>query len=215
MERIKIFISYSSKDKYFAGDLKNCFEEFVGFDLFLAHDDLNPSDDWFQEILINLKKTDFVMPLISQNLMNSHFANQEIGFALGINKKIIPISVDGTDPYSLIHNTHAYKCKEWNWHTLVDAVNQIYLLFIYQSKFRSYQKRAMRSIVYALNRSPNFKTTSIILNTIIQINHFVRFDQNQLNDMISASQTNPNIFQADFLYPKLVNFLKENYGINV
>lgn len=220
MNEIKVFISYSRKDSLFAGKLKRCFETCVGFEAFLAHDDLHPSDDWPFEILKNLYNTDFVVPLISKNFLSSSFSNQEIGIALAKNKKIIPISIDGTNPEGFINKLQAYKCRKITDEDTIEdialrAVTQIYFLPIQYPKFSDYKYRALMSLTYALMKSGRFRTTSIIVNIMIQVNKLTKFEEDHIENIVKAAIHNPEVYKADYVFPKLKKFLQDNYKIAI
>jgi hypothetical protein len=89
-----IFLSYSSLDKSLAGSVKAHLER-MGKDLnlsvFLAHEDIDPSDVWIQEIKLHLANCAIFMPLFSSNFLRSHWANQEVGIAYSTKKRIIPL----------------------------------------------------------------------------------------------------------------------------
>src|SRR3989344_2611626 len=95
---IRVFISYSTKDKHLAGNIKMGLERF-GADVFLAHEDINPSSEWQDIILENLDSTDIFMPIITKNFPDSYWTDQESGIALAKGKLIVPISVDSNNPY--------------------------------------------------------------------------------------------------------------------
>ena len=90
MGKLKVFISYSKKDKQLAGELKKAFEAF-GVEAFVAHDDIESGSQWEEEILKNLEVCDLFMPLETENLRGSHWCQQEIGIALVKKKIIIPL----------------------------------------------------------------------------------------------------------------------------
>src|SRR5438093_55391 len=98
MGRVKIFICYCDQDKKIAGSLKIVLEYTLGFEVFVAHDDIEASEIWEKKIKKQLKDTDYVIPLISSNFLNSAFANQEAGMAFAWGKKIIPIKLDTVNP---------------------------------------------------------------------------------------------------------------------
>ena len=67
---VRVFVSYATANKILAGNLKVALEEF-GLEVFLAHEDINPSAEWPGAILQNLKSTDIFMPLITENFKTS------------------------------------------------------------------------------------------------------------------------------------------------
>lgn len=105
---VRIFISYATEDKELAGNFKRALEG-LGLEVFLAHEDINPSSDWPDVILENIKSTDIFMPLITENFRKSLWTDQESGVALSENKFIFPIAVDKKMPYGFLDKIQAFR----------------------------------------------------------------------------------------------------------
>ncbi|MFH2037311.1 MAG: toll/interleukin-1 receptor domain-containing protein [Candidatus Zixiibacteriota bacterium] len=86
----KIFLSYNTKDKVLAGNIKTELVK-LGYDVFLAHEDINPSDEWLDKILIELKERNIFIPIITPNFQTSKWTDQESGQAMAYGKLIIPL----------------------------------------------------------------------------------------------------------------------------
>lgn len=112
---MKIFISYSQNDKVLAGELKRQFEAF-GIDCFVAHDDITPGSEWEREIRANLESADYFMPIYTVDLMQSYWCQQECGFAVARDKKIICLIPDtnGIDPVGFCSRYQGVKIKVSN-----------------------------------------------------------------------------------------------------
>ncbi len=103
-----VFISYSSEDKDKCGEVKESLEE-IGLKGFLAHDDVEISDEWAKAIMEELGKIDILIALLSKNFKNSDYCSQEVGIALFRNVKIIPASIDETESYGFFDKIQAKK----------------------------------------------------------------------------------------------------------
>lgn len=101
IEKIKIFLSYSTKNKVGVGKIKSWLYSF-GFEVFLAHEDIEPSLEWQKAIIKELKECHIFIPVITQQFNESDWTDQESGMAFITNKKIIPISVEGFNPHGFI-----------------------------------------------------------------------------------------------------------------
>jgi len=97
---LRIFLSYSSEDKILAGKIKDYLEQFH-VRVFLAHEDIEPTKEWQEEILHNLNDCDVFLPLLTQNFIKSKWTSQEVGIAFANNKTIISLQVDIT-PFGFI-----------------------------------------------------------------------------------------------------------------
>jgi hypothetical protein len=69
-----------------------------GFSTFLAHEDLEVSDEWRECLLLELRRCRLFVPLLSQSYVASVWAMQESGFiASRLDEVVIaPLSIDGT-----------------------------------------------------------------------------------------------------------------------
>lgn len=220
MQRLKIFISYSHRDGIFAGKLKYYLETYTGFEVFLAHDDLALSDEFLEEIWEKLTEADIVIPIISPNLKGSFFSNQEIGIAKGRNQKIVPVCIDGEKPYAFIDHKQGYICADISSPEICDKdlltfSSTLYRLALKHPSYKTYQEKAMNSIVYALGKSPNFAITSAIIAFLIETHLYVRFSEIQIEALIEGAKGNSQVHTANYLFPKLKNFLQNEYNKNI
>ncbi|MFH0815264.1 MAG: toll/interleukin-1 receptor domain-containing protein [Methanobacteriota archaeon] len=86
--KILIFYSYSHLDKYDVGKLKSILE-MHGFAGFLAHEDIQPSRVWEQEICEAIQYSDIFIPFLTNNFKTSTWTDQECGMAMAQNKKLM------------------------------------------------------------------------------------------------------------------------------
>jgi hypothetical protein len=92
------FISYSHIDRKYGAQAKSVLAE-VGIEAFLAHEDLDVSEEWRERILKELRRCDLFVPLLSANFLSSIWAPQEAGFIISRPEvAIAPLSIDGTTP---------------------------------------------------------------------------------------------------------------------
>lgn len=93
------FISYSVSDENFAQFLHRHLTS-EGLHTYLASVSLRPGEKWQDAILAALKSSSWVLFLGSKKACESAYVQQELGFALASEKKIIPIVWD-QDPAAL------------------------------------------------------------------------------------------------------------------
>lgn len=93
---MEIFISYSHLDKNLAGVVKSNLESTTLLEAFLAHEDIQPSNEWLDEILKQLEICHVFIPLLTENFNKSVWTDQEAGIAIAGKRLIIPFkfSVD-------------------------------------------------------------------------------------------------------------------------
>lgn len=95
-ERVEVFLSYSHNDKALAGKLSAFLEE-RGIDVFLAHEDIEISEEWRREIFSHLESCDVLLALLTPDFEGSAWANQEVGFVMRRMVPVVPIIVGKVD----------------------------------------------------------------------------------------------------------------------
>lgn len=103
---MKIFLCYSHKDKKLAGKIKLNLEKY-GVTVFLAHDDIEPSEEWAERIIEELRNCHVFIPILTENFTESKWTDQETGGGFFLNKVIIPLKID-IIPYGFISRYQAH-----------------------------------------------------------------------------------------------------------
>ena len=105
----RMFISHLTDDKILDGDLKRVLGT-LGISYFVAHEDIDPTKVWQDEIVKALKTTDSLFAIVSPGLVNSKWCDQEVGFALG--RDILWISLmHGERPYGILGMSQGVQCQ--------------------------------------------------------------------------------------------------------
>ncbi|MCP4583280.1 MAG: toll/interleukin-1 receptor domain-containing protein [candidate division Zixibacteria bacterium] len=90
---VKVFMSYSNTDKSLVGKIKQHLEE-ANLSVFVAHDDIEISEEWEDRILKELRDCHVFIALLTPNFRPSEWTDQEVGSAIAGNKLIIPLIDD-------------------------------------------------------------------------------------------------------------------------
>ncbi len=85
-----VFISYSRRDRNFAGRLHDALAE-RGYDVWIDRDDIPPSAKWFDEIRAGIAGADGVVFVISPDSAASEVCVRELEVAAAQNKRIVPV----------------------------------------------------------------------------------------------------------------------------
>lgn len=101
----RLFISHISKDKLKATRLKECLAPY-GITGFVAHEDIQPTLEWQNEIERALHSMDALIAIHTPGFSQSYWTQQEIGFALGRGTKVISFKM-GEDPTGFISKQQA------------------------------------------------------------------------------------------------------------
>jgi len=107
--KILAFISYSHKNKKSAGVVKDILGQ-NKIEAFLAHQDIEPSDEWKEVILENLKNCDALIAIITKEFRESKWTDQEAGYVQAGDKIIISIIKKG-EPHGFLDRFQAIKIK--------------------------------------------------------------------------------------------------------
>jgi hypothetical protein len=80
-------------------------------DVFLAHEDLEPSAEWQKEIFQRLRHCDVFIPLLTRSFHGSLWTDQETGIAVAWKKLVLPLKFS-VDPYGFIGKFQALKARK-------------------------------------------------------------------------------------------------------
>ncbi len=209
MESLKVFISYSSKDKELGRLFKTYFENYAGFSVFLAHEDISPATEWELKIIKELKESDVVTPLITENYRNSEFTDQELGMALAWEKVILPIKLTNINPYGFIKKFQALKCRN-DEQSVINAVVSTVLVLTESKEFNKHKEAVIDSVIKAFYQSSSFKMSRTIIGVLIKIDSF---NKKQILSIKKAIENNFQINQEYYALPDFKKILKEKYKI--
>lgn len=197
LHTIRVFLSYSSKDKNLVGELKEALES-NGFEVFLAHEDIEPSKDWQEEIIRNLEECNIFIPIISKNFKASCWTDQESGIAFVGDKLIIPVNI-GLVPYGFIGRYQALK-------------------------FDGNISHACEKIVEAIIKFPRFELRYFFIKRFVESGHFSEansragklklyesFTDDQINEIIRGYVNNVEI-RGGFESRPFVDSLVKKYA---
>ena len=96
----KLFISHLATFKKTISILKNELENY-GISAFVAHEDIEPTKEWQNEIEKGLFSMDALCAILIPGFKESNWTDQEVGVAIGRGVLIIPIRKE-LDPYGFI-----------------------------------------------------------------------------------------------------------------
>lgn len=92
---LTVFLSYPREDLWLAFRVQKILSE-VGIYVYLAELFPEPGVTLWEKIKQMIQRSDVVIVLWTKSAKNSAFVNQEIGYAEGLNKLIIPLAERGT-----------------------------------------------------------------------------------------------------------------------
>jgi len=157
----------------------------------MAHEDIEPSVEWQNEIIRQLTICDVFIPLVSRNFKESKWTDQETGIAFGSNTEVIPISLDKTMPYGFIGKYQTLRCKD----EITETCSQL---------FKTLLKKPIAEIlknylIHSLGNSENYITSISIGKkltlcepfSILQVNEMIYWFL--MNDQVSGATPVKNL----------------------
>ncbi len=106
----KLFLSHLSDNRDVAHQLKTHLA-YYQISCFVAHDDIEPTREWEDEIEEALRSMDALAALLTPGFHQSKWTDQEVGFAMGSGRLVLPLRY-GANPHGFIGKFQGYTIKE-------------------------------------------------------------------------------------------------------
>lgn len=213
--KVKIFISYSSKDKKTVGLLKKNLDGW-NFDCFLAHEDIEPLREWIEVIKEHLRNCDVFILFITNNFKESEWTDQETGWAIANNRFIIPLQVD-MPPYGFLNHIQGLPIKKSMLESPNYLESEAYIsntcikineLIEKEPKLKSKNDNFhIYNIIKMLSDSSTFRDANTVAQMLELYNNFtnehvnllyrVTKENNQIQGATKASKALKNIFNKN------------------
>lgn len=110
-QHVRVFLSHKVEFKNQTSQLKLALAR-CGIAAFVAHEDIEPTEEWMREIERALFSMDALVALLSPDFHNSQWTDQEIGVGIGRGVPIIAVRL-GLDPYGLMGKAQGLSGCEW------------------------------------------------------------------------------------------------------
>ena len=203
---LKVFISYSMEDKEVGAKIKRILED-LGIKSFMAHEDIEVSEEWKQRILTELKEADIFIPILSDDFRNSDWCSQEAGIASYRGILIIPLSIDEIKPYGFMSHRQGKPIhrrtipSEYLLKPIIDNFPEIDILDLF---------------INELKESRSFSKAQKAMKKLEPC--FDKLNQEQINKVITASIKNDQIWQSfqcrDIYLPKFIEINEDKIDKN-
>ena len=118
----KLFLSHLATFKVQTSHLQSALRKYA-ISSFVAHEDIEPTKEWQQEIEAGLHTMDALAAILMPGFKESNWCDQEIGVAVGRNVLVIPIR-RGLDPYGFIGKYQGIQAKGKNIGQVAEAIFQ-------------------------------------------------------------------------------------------
>lgn len=135
----RLFLSHIHEFREHAGAIRRELAT-RSVDAFVAHDSIEPTEDWKSVILNALKTCDGCLALLSPGFKESSWTDQEIGFCIARELLVIPVNF-GLNPYGFLGSYQAFSVKAG--HTEVDIALGVFELLVRKQPSRDAMARAL------------------------------------------------------------------------
>jgi hypothetical protein len=112
-DNMRAFLSYQTADKLVAGRISELLKG-LGISAFMAHEDIEVSEEWQHRILKEIGEADLFIPILSERYFSSVYCAQESGIAAFKIMTMIPLSIDGTIPHGFLAHIQSTKINPDN-----------------------------------------------------------------------------------------------------
>lgn len=178
------FISYSHKDRKMAHAAKSALGDY-GITAFLAHDDLQISEEWREAIIEKLDAAKIFVALLSDDFKASQWCAQEVGYAVARPKMlIIPLSLDGTVSFGFIG-----KLQSKRVHTAED-----FPALLRDVLLKKRPRLVIPSWIKQVEQAGSFRGAEAVIKPLVP--HFASFTAEEVGDFLTAALGNSQVWDA-------------------
>jgi hypothetical protein len=145
---LRLFLSHVSTVKKDASALAGNLLSY-GVSGFVAHEDIEPTKEWEDEIRLALSTCDALVCLLTNDFNQSKWTDQEVGFAIGRGILVIPIRM-GLDPYGFMARYQGYAAFDKPSHVIAEVLVGIL------AKHPSTRGRTAEALVHSFEKSESY-----------------------------------------------------------
>lgn len=201
----KLFISHSTADKKIATELSAALSLY-GISSFVAHENIEPSTEWIEEIEKALNTADAFLAFLTKDFEESKWCDQESGIAYGRDIFIFPVKIN-CDPYGFINKYQALQFSPETEDSLNYLVNKLLETMLADKKTK---KLLIIAMINKLIVSSSYKETNNLLYILNRIQTFpVNLPQDLILKFKEACEKNKQIFKPNYAKKILPSFLKK------
>jgi hypothetical protein len=172
----------------------------LGCTAFMAHEDIQVSQEWRLQILQELGVADIFVPILSANYYGSIWCKQESGVAAYRNMTVVPLSTDGAIPDGFIGHIQSTKIDP-EAPKLVDLLPG---LAKHDVKF------VINVLILLIAKSNNYRSAEANFDLILP--YIAKASKQQVVELLEASIENRQICDASLCATTYLPPLFESHG---
>ena len=168
---------------------------------FVAHDDIEPTKEWQAEIERALRTMDALGAIIGPGFLESRWCDQEVGFALGRGKLVLPLKAGG-DPHGFMGKHQALQVQGLDPSVIAERIVEV----LTQNSLAA--ERISEALVDRLVRSTSWDSSKQTMGLLERVS---RLNTSQVARLIRAIDENIDVREA-WGVPDRIRALVERVG---
>jgi hypothetical protein len=196
----RLFISHTSTNKDSAYRLKQALAEY-NIAAFVAHDDIEPTKEWEAEIERALRTMDALSAIISPDFFQSHWCDQEVGFAFGRSKLVVPICKEAI-PHGFLGKYQGFKTQGLVPSAVAEKLADILITH------SDTGQRMADALVERMVKSGSWETSK---RTMTLLEKVPRLNESQVAKLVQSAEDNSEVRDA-FSVPGRIQDLVARIG---
>jgi hypothetical protein len=177
----RLFLSHVSSFKAKTANLRNSLRKFA-ISGFVAHEDIEPTKEWQDEIEAALFSMDALVALVTPKFVESKWADQEVGIAIGRRSLVIPVMREAT-PHGFIGKFQGINGKG---KSVQQVATEIFEVLINSAQTRS---RLLTCLVDTTLLETNETLALARLETLASVADMPQASLERLRDGAASSRT--------------------------
>ena len=183
--QLKAFISHSTADENIAKKIKAALNDY-GTSAFLAHEDIQFSQEWKDCLIHELNEANIFIPLLSTSSKESVWVQQEIGMAFAQKDMLfLPLSVDGTAPFGFISHIQGKRIPP----------DGIYRDLLVEPIIKRFPHEFIPNLINQLASAHTFRNAEALILPLVS--HFEKFNDVEIDRFAAAAIENDQIWNAN------------------
>ena len=207
-QHVRIFLSHKSSVKEKVSSLKFSLAR-CGIAAFVAHEDIEPTEEWQIEIERALFSMDALVALLTEDYHDSKWTDQEVGAALGRGVPQISIRL-GLDPYGLMGKKQGLGGCDWS-----DTNKMAAKIFQLLYKLLPDKSRLFECALSAYATSESFALSAWKIEHLLSLFDTLSSDQvMRVVETYRKNSQNRNSFKGmNILQPLLEKWTSKKWGV--
>jgi hypothetical protein len=201
--RLHLFITHTHEHRGIAKQIKEALTSPYRVDGFVAHDDIEPTRLWEDEITSALRTCDALLALLTPGFHESKWCDQEVGWVLGRERPLVASVNMGATPHGFIGRFQAIPRFGDDPAQIAEALHRALL------DHPSTAEAARDALVYGLEYSTSWemsKQTFQVLQTRRD------FTGSQLERIRAAYRNNPEVSDSFYVQNNIRAFMHARGG---